>query len=48
MAKRLASVPLAFHPGDQWAYGVSVDVQAFLVEKISGKPFDRVSTRNHF
>lgn len=41
MAKRLASLPLAFHPGDQWAYGVSVDVQAYLVEKLSGKPFDQ-------
>lgn len=41
MAKKLAALPLAFHPGDQWAYGPSVDVQAYLVEKISGKPFDQ-------
>jgi CubicO group peptidase (beta-lactamase class C family) len=41
MAKRLASLPLQFHPGDQWAYGPSVDVQAYLVEKLSGKPFDQ-------
>jgi len=41
MARRLASLPLQFHPGDQWAYGPSVDVQAYLVEKISGKPFDQ-------
>lgn len=41
MANRLASLPLAFHPGDQWAYGPSVDVQAYLVEKLSGKPFDQ-------
>jgi CubicO group peptidase (beta-lactamase class C family) len=40
MAKRLASLPLQFHPGDQWAYGPSVDVQACLVEKLAGKPFD--------
>jgi CubicO group peptidase (beta-lactamase class C family) len=40
MARRLAGLPLAFHPGDQWAYGPSVDVQAYLVEKLSGKPFD--------
>ena len=40
MSKRLASLPLAFHPGDQWAYGPSVDVQACLVEKLSGKSFD--------
>jgi CubicO group peptidase (beta-lactamase class C family) len=41
MAKKLASLPLEFHPGDQWAYGPSVDVQAYLVERISGKPFDQ-------
>ncbi len=41
MAKRLASLPLQFDPGDQWAYGPSVDVQAYLVEKLSGKPFDQ-------
>lgn len=41
MAKRLGSLPLQFHPGDQWSYGVCVDVQAYLVEKLSGKPFDQ-------
>ncbi len=41
MAKRLSSLPLLFHPGDQWAYGASVDVQAYLVERISGEPFDQ-------
>lgn len=41
MAKKLAGLPLQFHPGDQWAYGPSVDVQAYLVEKLSGKPFDQ-------
>jgi CubicO group peptidase (beta-lactamase class C family) len=41
MARKLATLPLAFHPGDQWAYGCSVDVQAFLVELLSKKPFDQ-------
>lgn len=41
MAKRLAALPLQFHPGDQWNYGPSVDVQAYLVEKLSGQPFDQ-------
>lgn len=41
MSKKLASLPLQFHPGDQWAYGPSVDVQARLVEVLSGKPFDQ-------
>lgn len=41
MAKKLADLPLSFHPGEQWSYGISVDVQAYLVERISGKPFDQ-------
>lgn len=41
MAKKLASLPLLFHPGEQWAYGPSVDVQAYLVERLSGQPFDQ-------
>jgi len=39
MAEKLASVPLWFHPGSQWEYGPSVDVQALLVERLSGKPY---------
>jgi len=46
MAKKLASLPLQFNPGDQWAYGPSVDVQAYLVERISGKPFDQYVKEN--
>jgi CubicO group peptidase (beta-lactamase class C family) len=41
MAERLGRVPLWFQPGERWAYGPSVDVQAYLVEKLSGEPFDR-------
>jgi CubicO group peptidase (beta-lactamase class C family) len=40
MITKLSKLPLAFHPGDQWSYGICVDVQAALVEKLSGKPFD--------
>lgn len=36
MAEKMASVPLYFQPGTQWEYGPSVDVQALLVERISG------------
>ncbi len=41
MAAKLGKLPLVFHPGEQWSYGWSVDVQAFLVERLSGKPFDQ-------
>jgi CubicO group peptidase (beta-lactamase class C family) len=46
MAKKLGSIPLAFHPGEEWAYGVSVDVQAFMVERISGKPYHEFVREN--
>jgi CubicO group peptidase (beta-lactamase class C family) len=48
MAKKLSTIPLSFHPGQQWSYGVSVDVQAYLVERISGKPFDAYLKENIF
>ena len=48
MAKKLAGLPLAFHPGDQWLYGPSVDVQAFLVERLSGQSFDQFLKENIF
>lgn len=41
MAKKLAALPLQFHPGDQWAYGPSVDVQAHLVELLAGVSFEK-------
>lgn len=48
MAQKLAGLPLMFHPGDQWSYGISVDVQAALVEKLSGQPFDQFVKENIF
>src|SRR5687768_3131725 len=46
MARKLAALPLGFHPGDQWSYGISVDVQVYLVERISGQPFDKFVKEN--
>lgn len=45
-AEKLGSLPLVFHPGEQWYYGPSVDVQAYLVERLSGQPF-REYVREH-
>jgi CubicO group peptidase (beta-lactamase class C family) len=39
--KRLAKLPLNFHPGTAWEYGPATDVLGYLVEVISGKPFDQ-------
>lgn len=41
MSRRLAGVPLLYQPGTRWLYSSAVDVQARLVEVLSGKPFAR-------
>ena len=41
LAAKLGSVPLWFHPGEKWEYGPSVDIQALLVERLSGQPFEQ-------
>jgi CubicO group peptidase (beta-lactamase class C family) len=40
MIQKLAGIPLAYQPGTRWNYSRSSDVLAYLVEVISGKPFD--------
>lgn len=37
MTQKLAQLPLLFHPGTRWNYGVSTDVLGRLVEVLSGK-----------
>lgn len=39
MIDRLAKIPLLYQPGSRFVYSVSVDIQGYLVEKLSGKPF---------
>ncbi len=39
-SRKLVTVPLAYDPGTQWRYSPAVDVQARLVEKLSGQPFE--------
>jgi CubicO group peptidase (beta-lactamase class C family) len=41
MVERIARVPLLFSPGTRWSYSVATDVLGYLVERISGVPFDR-------
>ena len=39
--EQLASVPLRYQPGERWMYSYSTDVCGYLVEALSGKPFDQ-------
>ncbi|KAF1685713.1 serine hydrolase [Pseudoxanthomonas broegbernensis] len=48
MSRRLATVPLLYAPGTRWLYSPAVDVQARLVEVLSGQPFDRYLQRRVF
>jgi len=36
----LGDIPLGYQPGSQWVYSISVDVQGYLVEILSGQSFD--------
>ena len=46
MIDRLSTMPLLYQPGTRWVYSVSVDIQGYLVEKLSGKTFpDFLRTR---
>ncbi|MGR3635998.1 MAG: serine hydrolase domain-containing protein [Shimia sp.] len=38
--RRLAALPLAFHPGARWEYSVGIDVLGRVIEVVSGKPLD--------
>ena len=33
----MATLPLLYQPGTKWVYSVSVDIQGYLVEKLSGQ-----------
>ncbi|WND02643.1 serine hydrolase domain-containing protein [Temperatibacter marinus] len=38
---RLSKIPLLVQPGSRWIYSVSVDVQGYLIEVLSGMPLDQ-------
>jgi len=46
---KVGKLPLVYQPGEGWIYSISVDIQGYLVERLSGKPFadflrDRIFT----
>jgi len=46
--EKLAGVPLRYEPGQQWMYSLSTDVCGYLVEAISGQPFNEYLQTNIF
>lgn len=46
--KKLASLPLAFQPGEKFQYGLNYDLLGCLIEIISGQTLDRFFQENIF
>jgi CubicO group peptidase (beta-lactamase class C family) len=38
MMDKLATIPLLYQPGQKWVYSVSMDIEGYIVEKLSGQP----------
>ena len=38
MIERTAEIPLMYQPGTDWSYSSAVDIQGYIVEKLSGEP----------
>lgn len=39
LISRVSDIPLLYQPGEQWVYSVAVDIQGYIVEKLSGQSF---------
>lgn len=36
-AEKVAAIPLLYQPGERWNYSIAVDIQGYIVEKLSGQ-----------
>ncbi len=48
MVKRVAKLPLNAQPGSEWHYSISVDIQGYIVQKLSGMPFEEFLEKRIF
>ncbi len=39
MMRKVGEIPLLYEPGTKWFYSVAVDIQGYLVQKLSGEKF---------
>ena len=39
LVEKVAGIPLMSQPGEYWYYSIAVDIQGYIVQKISGMPF---------
>lgn len=48
LIEKVADIPLLFQPGEQWSYSVSVDIQGYIVQQLSGMKFGDFLQQNIF
>ncbi|HLZ85369.1 MAG TPA: serine hydrolase domain-containing protein [Caulobacteraceae bacterium] len=48
MIDRTATIPLKFQPGTSWEYSSAVDIQGYIVEKLSGEPLGQFMDEHIF
>ena len=48
MMTKIAGIPLIYDPGTRWSYSISVDMQGYLVQKLSGQKFSDYLKANIF
>jgi CubicO group peptidase (beta-lactamase class C family) len=48
MIDKLAKTPLMYQPGTRWVYSVSMDIQGYIVEKLSGQSLPDFMQRHIF
>ncbi len=48
MMTKIAGIPLLYEPGTRWSYSVSVDIQGYLVQKLSGQKLGDYMKANIF
>src|ERR1700683_1953355 len=48
MIDKLAKIPLLYQPGTRWVYSVSMDIQGYIIEKLTGQTFPEFLQRRLF
>jgi CubicO group peptidase (beta-lactamase class C family) len=48
MIDKLAKIPLLYQPGKGWTYSVSMDIEGYIVEKLSGQSLPDFMQKNIF
>ncbi|HJW42067.1 MAG TPA: serine hydrolase domain-containing protein, partial [Rhizomicrobium sp.] len=46
MIGKIAKIPLLYQPGTKWSYSVAVDIQGYIIEKLTGETLGQFMTDN--